>query len=87
MTKAIKYYLVTLETKKGKREARQKLVELLDQRQRSFFGKKSFYALLTGFHRENRKYQQVTKTYSEAYSEPCQTSEMELFPKIIYSFL
>lgn len=45
MTKAIKYYLVTLETKKGKREARQKLVELLDQRHNAVFSERNHFML------------------------------------------
>ena len=51
-----------------------------------FLGKKWFCALLTAFHRENRKYQQVTMTHSEANSDTCQTSEVERFAKIIKVF-
>ena len=41
----MKYYLVTLETKKGKREAQQKLVELLDQRHNADFSETNHFML------------------------------------------
>ena len=44
-TKAMKYYLVTLETKKGKREAQQKLVELLNQRHNADFLERNHFML------------------------------------------
>lgn len=51
-----------------------------------FLEKKWFCALLTAFQRENRKYQQVTMTHSEANSDTFQTSEVERFAKIIKVF-
>ena len=46
--------------KKRTSEAKQKLVDLFDQRYDADFLRKSFPALYTVFHREDRKYQQVS---------------------------
>ena len=70
---------------KTKRE-RVKLIELFHQRHADFSGKKMILCSSYCFHRENRKYQQVTITHSEANSDTCQTSEVEPFAKIIKVF-
>lgn len=48
--------------RKGRSDAKQKLVELFDQRYDLDFLEESFYALCTAFQREHRKYQQVSPT-------------------------